>query len=115
MNEVLVTLNLGTVTTALVGGLLLGFFAINETVETALQRWLVEVRIHELLRLVPLLLVIVGTPIVVTFWVSAILTDLFINAGNDPYRAGGRGMGHLLFLWSTAVGAWLDVHYRRRP
>lgn len=108
MNELFVTMNVYTVATALVGGLILGL-VLKDLAKTMLEAFLSNGHINLLLRIAPLFIVVFGTAIDTAFFSSAILTDFMAQTGNNLFRAAGRGLCNLFFVWAVAFGFWLRV------
>ena len=109
-----VTFNLLTITAAVVSGYLMGRFVIRDTVVGVLSRFLENGRIDAIAELVPLLLVLIGIPIVVTFYTSQILTDILSQSANVIERAAGRGVTNLIFVVFLAIGTARDNAIARK-
>ena len=117
LDELLVTFNVVNVTTSVVGGFLFGLVIVRNTVAMVLEKFLPEYRVEPILGMVPLLIMLLGIPVVVAFYASQILVDFIASSPNIWERAAGRGMDNATFVLFVGVGSWLAgrIEAARKP
>lgn len=109
MTDLFVTLNVFTVTTAVTAGVAIGYLIIRDLVKVILMTLLKNGRVDDILRLMPLFIVVIGVPLVAVFYFSALLTDVATQSENNLLRAAGRGICNGIFVSACAIGAWLST------
>lgn len=113
MNELFVTLNLYTISVSIITGFLIGILVVRDLAAAMLMAFLHDARINAILRLLPLFIFVFGTFIAFAFYAISIMTDLGTNSPNSVWRAAGRGVCNVIFIWALALGALFTI--RRLP